>query len=212
MLRNGSADTAINSIPGDVLADPAVQQLAQAICRHNGRSAVRQLHDSAASEYCAYADQISNRVKFLTRRDTANINEALPVLPTAEPAPEQAEKAFAQMPPLQARKAFLLGAPKPACCPERSRTAEGINRLRQADDPDIGVTMSAAAPVQSATCNRLLFIPGSITVLITLAGVTLRCNTHLLSIVVSCIHHAAWSVFSEQLKAYANLLLSVHCC
>lgn len=156
MLRKVSAAAGNNSIPGDVLADPAVQRLAQAICRHNGRSAVQQLHASAASEYCAYADQITNRVKFLTRRDTANINEASQIFPTAaKAAPEQAEKAFAQMPPFEARKAFLLGAPKPACCPERSRTAEGINRLRQANDPAIGTTMSLAKPIWPAPIQQL---------------------------------------------------------
>ena len=139
VVRRASSHTGTSIIPAEVLADPAVQQLAQAICHHNGRSTVHQLHDSAASEYCAYADQITNRVELLTRRDTANVNDASHIFPAAaKPAPEQAEEAFAQMAPFEARKTFLLGPPKPACCPERAKTVEGINKLRQADDPDIG--------------------------------------------------------------------------
>ena len=105
-------------------------------------SAVRQLQDSAASEYCHYSEQITNQVNFLTRLDTANINETSQLIEgkdvTAKPAPEQAEKAFAQLPPFEARKAFLLGAPRPACCPERAQTAEGIRKLRQTKDGEIG--------------------------------------------------------------------------
>ena len=116
-----------------------MQQLAQVICSHNGRSPLCQLHDSAASEYLQYADQIADRVKFLTRKDTANIHEVSQLVPPdLLPAEEQAEKAFAQLPPFEARKTFLLGPPKPACCPERSQTAEGIHKLRQAQDAEIG--------------------------------------------------------------------------
>lgn len=135
------AGNSSGAIPSKILEDPAVKQLTHAICRHNGRSAVRQLHDSAASEYCAYADQLTNRVKFLTRLDTANINEAVLIYDKAaeKPAEEQAERAFAQLPPFEARKAFLLGAPRAACCPERSKTAEGIQKLRNTTDGEIGI-------------------------------------------------------------------------
>jgi len=146
VLRRASANTDSGAIPSEVLADPDVKKLTQAICRHNGRSAVRQLHDSAASEYCAYADQITNRVKFLTRLDTANINETSHIFDSdSKPAEEQAEKAFAQLPPFEARKAFLLGAPKPACCPERSHTAEGIGELRKTTDGEIGTFLCLAS-------------------------------------------------------------------
>ena len=112
---------------------------------HSDRSAVPQPHDSATSEYYANTDHNTTRV-FLTRKDTANIHEAPHVLPNiAKAASGQAEKAVAQMAPFEARKAFLLGPPKPACCPERAKTAEGINKLRHADDPEIG-TPSTVSP------------------------------------------------------------------
>lgn len=137
-LDKASSDSPSSSIPSEVLDDPDVQQLAQAICSHNGRSPLCQLHDSAASEYMQYADQIADRVKFLTRKDTANIHEVSQLVPPdLIPAEEQAEKAFAQLPPFEARKTFLLGPPKPACCPERSQTTEGIHKLRQAQDAEI---------------------------------------------------------------------------
>lgn len=115
------------------------QQPVQAISQHSGRTADSQLHDSAASGNSSDVDQPNNRAEFLTRRDTANIHEASHISPdTAKPASGETERATAQMAPFEARKNFLLGPPKPACCPERSRTAEGINKLRWADDPDIG--------------------------------------------------------------------------
>ena len=145
VLPRASAELGGTGLPSQVLEDPTVQKLTHAICCHNGRSAVRQLHDSAASEYCAYADQITDRVKFLTRLDTANVNEASDICAkaTETPAEEQAERAFARLPPYEARKAFLLGAPKPACCPERAKTAEGINKLRNTSDGEIGTCHAA---------------------------------------------------------------------
>ena len=103
ILPRASAALDGTGLPSQVLEDPTVQKLTRAICCHNCRSAVRQLHDSAASEYCA----------------------------------------FARLPPFEARKAFLLGAPKPACCPERAKTAEGINKLRNTTDGEIGTFHAA---------------------------------------------------------------------
>ena len=151
VLPRASAELGGIGLPSQVLEDPTVKKLTHAICSHNGRSAVRQLHDSAASEYCAYADQITNRVKFLTRLDTANINEASAICAeaTETPAEEQAERAFARLPPYEARKIFLLGAPKPACCPERAKTAEGINKLRNTTDGEIGTIHAAHSTSRS---------------------------------------------------------------
>lgn len=138
VTKTTSSNTGVTPSAGMTVADPAVQQLAQALV-HDGTSTACHLHDSAASESCTYADHISCRAEFLTRRHTANINEAAHIFrAAAKPAADQAERAFVQMPPFEARKTFLLGAPKPACCPERSKTAEGINKLRQTVDPDIG--------------------------------------------------------------------------
>ena len=136
MVRGASSKSGSDPSPGGA---SAVQQSAQAICHHNGRSAISQPHDSATSEYCSNTDENTTRVEFLTRKDTANINEAPLVLPdAAKTASEQAEKAIVQMAPFEARKTFLLGPPKPACCLERAKTAEGINKLQRAEDPDIG--------------------------------------------------------------------------
>ena len=144
-LGKPRSDLPSTSIPSQVLDDPDVQKLTQAICSHNGRSPLCQLHDSAASEYCHYADQIADRVRLLTRKDTANIHETSQLLDSpVKPAEEQAEKAFAQLPPFEARKTFLLGPPKPACCPERSQTVEGIKKLRQTQDGEIGKTPELA--------------------------------------------------------------------
>lgn len=138
VTKTTSSNTGVTPSAGVTVADPALQQLAQALV-HDGTSTACQLHDSAASESCTYADHISCRAEFLTRRHTANINEAAHIFrAAAKPVADQAERAFVQMPPFEARKTFLLGAPKPACCPERSKTAEGINKLRQTVDPDIG--------------------------------------------------------------------------
>lgn len=134
-VRGASSVTAgSDPRPEGVSVDSAVH--------HSGRNAVPQLHDSATSEYYANTDHDTTRV-FLTRKDTANIYEALPVLPNiAKTAAEQAETAVAQMAPFEARKAFLLGPPKPACCPERAKTVEGINKLWHADDPEIGTPLA----------------------------------------------------------------------
>ena len=138
-LSKPKSELPSTGIPSEVLDDPDVQKLTEAICSHNGRSPLCQLHDSAASEYCHYVDQIADRVRRLTRKDTANIHETSELLPPpVKPAEEQAEKAFAQLPPFEARKTFLLGPPKPACCPERSQTVAGIKKLRQTQDAEIG--------------------------------------------------------------------------
>lgn len=132
--KTGSSDTSITPPVGGA-ADLDVRQLPQVAIR-NGTSTARQLHDSAASKHCPQGDQINGKVEFFTRKDTANIDEAAHIFPTTAES-EQAESLLAQMQPFEARKNFLLGPPRPACCPERSKTAEGINKLRQTDDPDI---------------------------------------------------------------------------
>ena len=140
MVSGASSEPGSDPSPGEVSVDSAVQRPAQAIWPHNSTSADAQPHDSGTSECCANTCQNTTRAEFLTRKDTANINEAPHALPnTAKTALEQAEKAIAQMLPFEARKTFLLGPPKPACCPERVKTAEGINKMRHADDPDIGI-------------------------------------------------------------------------
>ncbi|KAL3147321.1 hypothetical protein ABBQ32_002806 [Trebouxia sp. C0010 RCD-2024] len=155
--QTGSSDTSITP-PVAGAADLGVQQPPQVAVR-SGTSTACQLHDSAASKHCARGDQTGGKVKFLTRKDTANIDEASHIFPsTTESAPEQAETLFVQMPPFEARKNFLLGPPRPACCPERSKTAEGINKLRQTDDPDINSILRLACKVfasDMACCSLL---------------------------------------------------------
>lgn len=139
VLREPSSKPANDPSPEKGSVVSAVQQQAQAICYHNGRSADSLPHDSATSDDCTNIGQNPTMAEFLTRKDTANINDApRALLDTAKTASEQAEKAIAQMAPFEARKTFLLGPPKPACNAERAKTAEGINKLRHADDPDIG--------------------------------------------------------------------------
>lgn len=138
VLRAASSKPGVQQISGDGSVAPE-QQPAPAIRQHSGSTAGPQLHDSAASGNSSDVDPDNNRAEFLTRKDTANINEASHIShDDAKPASGEAERATAQMAPFEARKNFLLGPPKPACCPERSRTAEGINKLRWADDPEIG--------------------------------------------------------------------------
>ena len=137
VVRAASSKPDAHPVSGEGSVDS--EQPAQAIGQQGGRVAGPQLHDSAASGSSSDADQVNNVAEFLTRKDTANINEASQISPDAGLAASgEAERATAQMAPFEARKTFLLGPPKPACCPERSRTAEGINKLRWADDPDIG--------------------------------------------------------------------------
>ena len=100
-----------------------------------------------------YADQTADRVKFLTRKDTANIHEVSQLVPPdLIPPEEEAEKAFAQLLPFEARKTFLLGPPKPACCPERSQTTEGIHKLRQAQDAEIGKAHCPLLACRNSMC------------------------------------------------------------
>ena len=184
--KTASSDTSITP-PVVVVADLGGRQSALAVAQNT----VRQLHDSAASKCCDHAEQTSGKGNFLTRKDTANINDTAHIFPAAsEPAPEQAESAFVQMPPFEARKTFLLGPPRPACCPERSKTADGINKLRQTDDPDIG------RPITLCTC---------------FVGSRSHTNTHLLTAALKtqprilCLCASGWADFSSAvlLKAYA---------
>lgn len=98
------------------------------------------LHDSATS-LCPPpgADRLSNTIEFLRRMDTANVNETDSQLSTdCGQAQEHAGRAVAALPPLEARKTFLLGPACPPCCPRRTQTAEGINALHHIKDVDIG--------------------------------------------------------------------------
>lgn len=138
VVRAASPQPGAHPVSGEASVD-SEQQPAQAVGQQGGRTLRPQLHDSAASGSSSDVDQVNTVADFLTRKDTANINEASHIsADAAKPTSGEADRASAQMAPFEARKTFLLGPPKPACCPERSRTAEGINKLRWADDPDIG--------------------------------------------------------------------------
>ena len=64
------------------------------------------------------------------------------------------------LPPQQARDAYLMGAPKPACQEERERTADGIHALQQFHDGEVESILRLMCKVFDTHTASMTFLTG----------------------------------------------------
>ena len=64
------------------------------------------------------------------------------------------------LPPRQARDAYLMGAPKPACQEERERTADGIHALQQFHDGEVESILRLLCKVFDTNTASMTFLTG----------------------------------------------------
>ena len=64
------------------------------------------------------------------------------------------------LPPQQARDAYLMGAPQPACQEERERTADGIHALQQFHDGEVESILRLLCKVFDTNTASMTFLTG----------------------------------------------------